>query len=462
MFTKLYKYYKQFLDNYLWVYMVVLTLIIPLYPKFPFINITGTHVSIRLEDFLLAITLFTIAPYLFINFKKIFNHPLERSIVIFLFIGLVSLYSAVFVTRTIGVEIGVLHWARRVEYLISFFVGVSLVKISPKKDYVKLIISLMSIVLLLATLYGAGQRYFDFPVIITQNQEYAKGIALRWVPGSHINSTFAGHYDLATFLVLIMPTLTLCIFLVKKWSQKIFFTVCFFAGLWLMANTVSRISVVAFLGAMGIAFVIARKYRELVLVGLISVVFFAMSSSLLGRYARIFEVVRLRLSDTTQYLSMEVYAKDLPERRVTESTPKPVTIEIFEDRSSSIRFNVEWPRAIRALVKNPVLGTGYSSITLATDNDYLRSLGETGLLGFAAFMLVLFRIFKLQLYTFRKHLKFKATDQAFFAGITGGILGILLNAVFIDVFEASKFAIMFWLIIGLYVGILRSKYAYND
>jgi len=461
MFTKLYKIYTKLLTDYLWIYLVVLTLTIPLYPKFPFINIPGTHVAIRLEDFVLAVTFFTIFPYLIINFKKLFKYPLERAIILFLVVGLISLFSAVFVTKSVGVEIGLLHWSRRVEYLITFFLSISLFKLNPNRDYIRLFISLSSIVVLLVTLYGIGQRYFEFPVIVTQNYEYAKGLALLWIPGSHINSTFAGHYDLASYVVLILPTLTLLIFTSKKMIMKIFFTICFLAGLWLLANAVSRISIVSLMGALGIAFIITKKYKELLGVGLICIILFMMSSSLLGRYARIFEVVRIRLYDLTQIVDTNVYAQELPARRDIDNTPPPPSFEILEDRSSSIRFNVEWPRALRALVKNPLLGTGYSSITLATDNDYLRSLGETGLIGFAAFALVLIRIIRIQLFVFKERHKFKGIHIAFFAGVTGGISGILLNAVFIDVFEASKFAIIFWLIIGLYVATIRKYYNFT-
>ncbi len=133
---------------------------------------------------------------------------------------------------------------------------------------------------------------------------------------------------------------------------------------------------------------------------------------------------------------------------------------VFEDRSSSIRLNVEWPRAIRAFTKNPLLGTGYSSITLATDNDYLRLLGEAGALGFLAFSLIFIRIGNLTLANFPIHKNFSGVEQAFIAGIAGSIPGVLLNAVFIDVFEASKFAILFWLLMGMFVALL--KYKHNE
>ena len=167
----------------------------------------------------------------------------------------------------------------------------------------------------------------------------------------------------------------------------------------------------------------------------ISLILSAASPALLGRYAK--------LKDIFSHLITPVYAQNGGEVR--------------EDRSTSIRLNVEWPRALRALTKNPLLGTGYSSIGLATDNDYLRALGEIGVLGFAAFILILRRAGDV-FYRAREKLNdLPDIEKGFVAGISGGFLGILINAVFIDLFEASKFATMFWLFVGLAVYLIKDK-----
>jgi hypothetical protein len=129
-----------------------------------------------------------------------------------------------------------------------------------------------------------------------------------------------------------------------------------------------------------------------------------------------------------------------------------------EDRSTAIRFNVEWPRAIRAFLKNPLLGTGYSSITLATDNDYLRALGEIGLFGFLLFSLIFIKIgLKVKSVIFSKAPV--EAEKAILIGLVGGALGFLANAAFIDVFEASKVAITFWLLMGLLIGMTKVSFS---
>src|SRR5207249_10966888 len=58
------------------------------------------------------------------------------------------------------------------------------------------------------------------------------------------------------------------------------------------------------------------------------------------------------------------------------------------DLSFTTRFQGEWPRTIEAFRRNIIMGSGYGSVSLAVDNDYLRILGESGLLGLSAFVLI--------------------------------------------------------------------------
>lgn len=461
---KLLQQFKKFSDSFLKYGLAAILLAVPLYPKFPFLRIPGTYVSIRFEDFLIAVVSFIALIYFLPQIKEILNTKLVRSIILFLLIGFLSVISAVFLTKTITPYLGVLHWIRRIEYFIPFFIGLLYFR-SKNNDpnLLEFFLKILMVVVMIAFIYGFGQKHFNWPVIITQNEEYSKGIALRWVPGSHINSTFAGHYDLATFLVLLLPIFISLFFIVPKKLTKIILLGVIFSGLWLLVNAISRISVVSYLLATSLALILLKKYKEILVVVLISVVFFGFSSDLLARYTRIIEVTYKKIAPQIKLINLlpnyEVYAQELPQKRVKKSTPAPTPtpVPVFEDRSTSIRLNVEWPRAIRAFTKNPLLGTGYSSITLATDNDFLRLLGEVGILGFSAFILILLRIGLLFKKTLPLIENYKGVKLAFMAGIYGATAGILLNAIFIDVFEASKFAIILWLLMGFAVSMERIK-----
>ncbi|MFZ3301231.1 MAG: O-antigen ligase family protein [Microgenomates group bacterium] len=431
---KLLKLFDTNIGKYL---VTAILLVVPLFPKFPSIRIPGTYVAVRLEDFLLLFVLAFFAIPLLQNIKVLIKNNISRSILLFLGIGLVSLLSGIYLTQSVDPKIGLLHWIRRIEYLSLFFIGFIYLRNSKDDsnnifDYV---LKILLIVNLIVFAYGLGQKYLEFPVIVTQNEEYSKGIALRWVPGAHINSTFAGHYDLASFMVLIIPTFITAFFVLKDKISKIVLGVSTLFGFWLLSVAVSRISIVAFMLATTVSLFLLKKYRELVLVGVISVLIFGTAPDLQVRYKRIFDVVKQKISSVIIVQAQE-------------------NGNVNEDRSTSIRLNVEWPRAIRALSKNPILGTGYSSITLATDNDYLRALGETGVFGLLSFLLIF-----IYLYMHLKNYVFDGSMKSIFiAGFIGSTVGIIATALFIDIFEASKFAIIYWLVTGLVVGSIKNKY----
>ena len=317
-----------------------------------------------------------------------------------------------------------------------------------RREYIEYVFKLLLVVITLAFIYGFGQKHFNWPVIVTQNEEYSKGVALRYVPGAHITSTFAGHYDLASFLVLTLPLIICGFFAIKGRYSKLASALVFILGLWLLANSLSRISVISYLGSVTIALSLMKKFKGLFLVLMVSIVVFAFTSALLDRYLSIIQVIKSDADQIMTVFTPSVYAAGpyLP-----GGSP---SVLAAEDRSTSIRLNVEWPRAIRAFTKNPILGTGYSSTTLATDNDYLRLMGEVGLMGLTVFVLIILEICGFCLQAVR--LNFSGPHRAYVFGITGALAGVLTNAFFIDIFEASKFAIIFWLLAGLLIFLVRS------
>ncbi|MGB6882189.1 MAG: hypothetical protein WBD86_02725, partial [Microgenomates group bacterium] len=252
-------------------------LAVPLYPKFPFIRVPGTFVSIRLEDFLVLAASVILLLHILPNLKRFVANRITRAMFLFLLVGLVSVFSAIFVTKTVAPHLGVLHWLRRVEYLIPFFLGFFAIK--NRKKNLEFYLKVLMIVVVFTFIYGFGQKNFEWPVIITQNQEYAKGIALRYIPGGHINSTFAGHYDLATSLVLLLPLFISGLLLVKGIRTKAIFFVVTFFGLWLLSHTGSRISTVSYLLATTCGLILIKKYKAIPLVLILSLVFFSTSSN---------------------------------------------------------------------------------------------------------------------------------------------------------------------------------------
>lgn len=452
--------YLEFLNKSFKYLVASLLIIVILYPKFPFINIPGTYVSIRAEDFLIAaVAVFTLIRFI-PNIKKFVKDDIVRAMVIFLAVGLVSLVSGIFLTKTVVLSIGVLHFLRRIEYFIPFFAVLAFYPYEKGKN-LEFYIKVLMIVVFVAFLYGFGQIYLHFPVITTQNSESSKGVAMMWNIGTQITSTFAGHYDLAAFMVLILPIFISLIFTIEKNFSKFLLSIVALSGFWLLINTASRISLVSYLSAICISLFLLKRYKAIVFVVLISIVFSGFSPNLFARYKNLIDVYSSKIGNIkiveANPFKFTVFAEETTLIIKVKPSPTPVPIPVFEDRSTSIRLTVEWPRAIRSFLKNPLLGTGYSSVGLAIDNDYLRLLAEVGFLGFLAFILVVVRILFVFASVIPLTQNFSGIKLGFIAGVIGGFVGVLLNATFIDVFEASKFAIIFWLIIGLAVCIVKER-----
>ena len=448
-------------------YLVAASIItIPLYPKFPFLTIPGTYVAVRLEDFLLMILAIVTFIKILPNLGEYLKNKIVVSLILFIAAGLVSYLFGVFLTKTVVAHIGILHWLRRIEYFIPFFAGwVALKEEKNPRETLEFFVKCLMITVFVAFIYGFGQKYFGWPVIITQNEEYSKGIALRWIPGSHINSTFAGHYDMASYLVIVMPIFIAMFFEVKGIKSKALIMTVILSGIWLLINAISRISIVSYLLSATLSLLLIKKYKAIPIVLIVSIILFAGSSDLIARYLRIIQVTIMDVSRTKinyvlprfeAYAANEATVVTLQEKATTE-TPSPTPIPVFEDRSTSIRLNIEWPRAIRAFTKDPPLGTGYSSINLATDNDFLRLLGEVGFIGFAAFLLIFARVIVTLVRKIPLDKHFAGIEKAFMAGAIAAIPGAFLNSAFIDVFEASKFMTAFLLIIGIAVYLAESR-----
>jgi hypothetical protein len=123
--------------------------------------------------------------------------------------------------------------------------------------------------------------------------------------------------------------------------------------------------------------------------------------------------------------------------------------------SMAIRLDTLWPNALRGFMRNPLLGSGYATLNKesnaqfleadSTDNNFLRVLGETGLLGFLSF----FGIIVIVLKQTASHVFDKdRLKSAIAAGLLAGSVGLLINALYIDVYAASKVAFTYWALAG--------------
>lgn len=478
---KLFGFLKKIDNNLLKFLLIGFIFLVPLWPKIPLKMINYTYISIRFED----IYMILITGVFFIQLlRKKINLNKKFFLLFFLF------WSAVFASTLFGIylsktilyyHLGFLHSLRRVEYMIVFFIAIAVIK--NKEDFFKLI-NIYLFVVFLTVLYGFGQKFFNLPAVQTMNPEYAKGYLLYLTPEARISSTFAGHYDLASYLVFTIPIILGFYFFTKKKN----YLMLFILSLIILIYTSSRISFGAYVIATFGFLIYIRKYWFTIFVIILTAGLMFSTGELTKRFLKTFQVRRILIDEKTGavYIGQKITTKELPagsfyvklkdqksgdnldqfKQQIVQEKLKEATISgeitgdiaeekyvatlsanlkpvntVVSDISFATRLQIEWPRAINAFKKNFLLGTGPSSITEATDNDYLRWLGELGFLGTGLFLLIIYQLIK---QTWAKNL--------INLGFIFGVGALLINATYIDVFEASKVAYNFWIVSGLFIG----------
>lgn len=492
--------------------IIFLLLFIPLYPKIPSINIERIWVHIRVEDFMIFALVFI---WLIQLIRKKTKIQFELSWPIFLYwiIGFISLvYSILFISPNLAnffPHVAVLSYLRRIEYIVLFFIAFSTIK--NRRDIIDYFI-ILCLALIFIIIYGLGQHFsipntFCFPSFQTGNEEFAKGIPLCLPHGARITSTFSGHYDLAAYLVFIIPIILTVSLTLKKNIFKILTLILFAFSVILLILTASRISFVAYLTAVTFSLTFYKKKLFIIPVIVLSFLFLVIfSESTAKRFLSTFRLSSVVTNEQGQLVG-EVLPKNLknhisyqapapaqnlqygsgfiglPEDKPPAGTSSALVRRILSDKESNklnlasgsvqistlsgsflikkvlvydisftTRIQAEWPRAINAFLRNPFLGSGYSTVSLATDNDYIRALGETGIAGLIAFLLI-FILFGITV----KEIGFSIKDdyiRGFIFGVAGGVIGLTINALLIDVFEASKVAENLWMILGISAGTL--------
>jgi len=501
---------SSWLDQHLLTIIAGFLLVfIPLYPKWPLFDILpGYNVRVRLEDILILFTALYFFTQILRKKIKLKKAPLFKPILIYIIIGLLSTLSAIFITKTVypeSIQIAkvFLHWFRRIEYFSLFFIFFFALK---NEKQIKAFLGLLSLAILGVSIYGFGQKYLYWPAYSTMNREFSKGIALYLTEHARVLSTFGGHFDLAAYIMITLIPLILIGFLYEKKIIRWLALSLALLEYWLMILSASRISWLAFMGGITIAFfllfkkkksswVISRWLSVIAISTLIMISFGDLSErfshilkldgvkSIIMRPFRSPPKDGIALNENLtpeQQLSIVATETDIPPLPIKKpadvydntyenlqdylatTTGEIVHVDYSDNAlkyglSVGIRLDALWPNAIKALKTNPLLGTGYSTLVKtkvwefttaeSTDNDYLRLLGETGLLGFVSFLAILIITLKILWQAFISAKK--PFHYALFASGIALTVGLMVNALYIDVFEASKVAYAYWSIIGL-------------
>lgn len=128
---------------------------------------------------------------------------------------------------------------------------------------------------------------------------------------------------------------------------------------------------------------------------------------------------------------------------------------------------VLWGIAFDLFVHSPILGVGWGNFLVlygsyvsdvswippgiyAAHNIYLQLLSETGIVGFAAFFLLIFRASRQAAHQLRSSLD--TIDKALAFGVLGALLSVLLHG-FVDFFfqVSAQYGTLFWVLLALLV-----------
>src|SRR3989344_3630664 len=235
------KFFSWVFENILFIETIALLAFIPLFPKLPLLDIKNTWVYIRAEDF---VVLFVLLSWLALLFKKkiTLKTPLTIPILIFWVIGGIATIHGILIifpgVANVFSNVAFFTLVRHIEYMSLFFIAYHGMK---ERKLLPFVIATLVITLFAVIFYGFGQKYLGLPAYLTMNEEFAKGIPIHLSALSRVPSTFAGHYDLAAYLVLIIPIVVSLIFGVKNWIVKIILSILAFLGFVLLFMTVSRV-----------------------------------------------------------------------------------------------------------------------------------------------------------------------------------------------------------------------------
>jgi hypothetical protein len=497
---KLSKWLKWLDDNLIHVTLIAFIITATLLPKIPLKSVEYTYIKFRVDD-LLPMFVAVIFAIQFIRRKVTLN---TKFIVLFCLFW-IAVFISYFIgnaQNTIAIEgIGYLHTVRRIQYMLIFFVASSAV-ISEKrfKQYMHIYLATLAV----ASFYGLGQRFLHFPSIQSINPAYADGRILYLQPWDRINSTFGGHFDFAAYLTFSIPIIFGFYYAVKK-RMSIVLIGLFILALTALIFTSMRSAFGGYLISITLMLLLHKKFKMLALVAILTVVLTLSTGVMLKRFQATLQIkdsivdtktnaqqiiqkntvqelpgggpaIKLPLLPGGKPMPGATNAKNIEVLKITAEKQareellkqgKTPTAEEVDKRASeiskylqvqrglhcdiscSVRLFHEWPHAIAHFVKNPLFGGGPSSNTEATDNDFLRWLAELGLVGTVLFLWLILSICR---YVY-KALKLVPGDQRLiYSGFIFGVIALLFNATYVDVFEASKDAYNFWLVAGLYVG----------
>lgn len=436
---------KKLSINRKYIYIILILFVI-LLPKINVINVSGNKTGIRVEDFL---TIYFMCYYIKnILWKKNFeinSKSVIKVTIIFIIYNIIIFISTVLgiMNQNIRPILGILYFARKIEYFILFFVGYDIVKNNRiNQNTIEKVFSYT--------------LYIHFIISILQITgivgSFNSGKLLAKMTQGRVSSTFNGAYEFSAYLLILLPFYTYDLFVKGKAKIKnIIYVIMIFLCIYMSE---SRTSLVIFVVMMVMMFFVYYKNKKVkiatVTVGIIFALIlglgiFDLTDTLAGtRFATI------DLKSMVETIELTWKYKNFDKYVATGSWygDNPNIVNFNADKSFIIRVS-HWMQLIDGFLRYPVLGAGASISQSAADGNYVRIIAESGILGIAFWLYLNFYIIKSTKNTRENKWNYVARYALY---------SMLLGSIFIDVFEASKIMMAYWLILGITYAINEKKH----
>lgn len=409
---------------------LILIIVVAFFPKINIINIPGSSTGIRIDDILIAITSFLMI--LKLHGKQFNDMNIKKTLFIFSIYIAICIISIIIGTanKYISPMLGLLHLVRKIEYFIFIFFGYKYFKFEKNNPRLMKVLSFSII--------------FHFSICILQYfglvGSFSSGEAMSSLTQGRVSSTFNGAYELSAFLLLLLPIYLYNIFN-KKGKMNILYIIIIFLCIFISE---SRISLLAFFVILFLMFYHykmrnSKKGLAMVVIAVLLMLlgFFALRLGNTKISERLNEISISGFVESTacawEYKDFDIYLS----KKLWYGNYKCMLVGT--DPSWNLRVN-HWMQLIDGTLRSPLFGTGVSIAGSASDGEYIRVLAESGIIGL---------ILWLYLYYIVMHILNKYKDDKNCIVSKYALIGMLIGAIFIDIFSASKVIMMFWFFVGM-------------
>lgn len=369
----------------------------------------GRGLTLRLDDFLLLVigASWFIKTALHKELGLVARTPLNRAIILYMAACVVATAMGMAVGR-VSPAAGALYTLKYFEYFFVYFMVVNHLE-TPRQ----------------------AQRYLIAALLTAA---IVSVYAIMQIPGGgRASAPFEGEVGepntLGGYLVLMIAVVSGLMLTMKEQGLKWLLGALGVLMLIALSATLSRSSYLA-LGVTMLVLVAFSRQKVVLAVGLALLV--AMSPYIAP------ERVKQRVGET------------FIERHQTDQVRVG---QVALDSSTSARL-ISWKTSLRDWLRHPVFGYGVAGYGFL-DAQYFKVLVETGLVGFAAFGYLLYRLCGLMLAAYRRLTVPWMKGLAL--GFLAGFAGMLIHAIGANTFIIVRIMEPFWLLAGLIIVLSRNK-----